>query len=60
MDKNPRISETAQRGVSALHRTVRKEVERKSQLGQYVIVSRNGKTVRILASNTLRESDASQ
>lgn len=55
MDKNP-----LKREPKALHQAVRKEVERKSQLGQYVIVSRNGKTVRILASNTLRESDASR
>lgn len=60
MNKNPRISETAKRGLKALHRAVRKEVEKKSQLGQYVIVFRNGKTVRMLASDALRETDTAK
>lgn len=57
MKNNPRISETARRGLDALRRAVRKEVEKKSKLGQYVIISRNGQTVRILASEALREAD---
>lgn len=45
----------AERGVRALHRAVREEFERKSKLGQYVIIRRNGKTVRMLASEVLAE-----
>ena len=54
MNNQTPISETARRGLNALHRAVRKEVEKKSKLGQYVIISRQGKTVRILAADALR------
>ena len=50
MNNHPHLSETAKRGLRALHRAVREEMEKKSRLGQYVIVFRNGKTVRMLAS----------
>ncbi|MBS7152667.1 MULTISPECIES: hypothetical protein [Akkermansia] len=33
---------------------MREEMEKKSRLGQYVIVFRNGKTVRMLASEALK------
>lgn len=52
------IKETAERGVRALRAAVRKELEKKSKLGQYVIVRRNGQTVRILASEALKEGSA--
>lgn len=57
MKNNPCISETARRGLDALHSAVRKEVEKKSKLGQYVIISRNGQTVKILVSEALREAN---
>lgn len=60
MNNQTPISETARRGLNALHRAVRKEVEKKSKLGQYVIISRQGKTVRILAADALREADHAQ
>lgn len=41
------------RGVRALHRAVREELEKKSKLGQFVIVWRNGKTMRVPASDEL-------
>ena len=52
----PKLSETAIRGARALQAAVRKDLEKKSKLGQYVIVSRNGETVRILASQVLAEA----
>lgn len=60
MNNQTSILETARRGLNALHRAVRKEVEKKSKLGQYVIISRQGKTVRILAADALREADNAQ
>ena len=54
MNNHPHLSETAKRGLRALHRAVREEMEKKSRLGQYVIVIRNGKTVRMLASEALK------
>ena len=54
MNNHPHLSETAKRGLRALHRAVREEMEKKSRLGQYVIVFRNGKTVRMLASDALK------
>lgn len=45
MNNNPHISETARRSLDALRRAVRKDGERKSNLGQYVIISRDGQTV---------------
>lgn len=53
MNNQPQLSETAKRGLRALHRAVRKEMGKKSRLGQYVIVFRNGKTIRMLASEAL-------
>ena len=50
----------AERGLRALHRAVRAEFEKKSKLGQYVIVLRNGKTVRMLASEVLAEADSAE
>lgn len=50
----------AERGLRALHRAVRAEFEKKSKLGQYVIIRRNGKTVRKLASEVLAEADAAK
>lgn len=43
----------AERGVRALHRAVRAELEKKSKLGQYVIIWHDGKAVRIPASEAL-------
>lgn len=56
MNHYPHLSETAKRGLRALHRAVKNEMEKKSRLGQYVIVFRNGKTVRMLASEALETS----
>ena len=53
MNNHPHLSETAKRGLRALHRAVREEMEKKSRLGQYVVF-RNGKTVRMLASEALK------
>lgn len=55
-----KVESYAERGIRALHRAVREEFEKKSKLGQYVIVSRNGKTVRMLASEVLAEEAAQQ
>lgn len=60
MNHHPHLSETAKRGLRALHRAVKKEMEKKSRLGQYVIVFRNGKTVRMLASEALKTSTTAQ
>ncbi|WP_290566728.1 hypothetical protein [Akkermansia sp.] len=60
MNHHPHLSETAKRGLRALHRAVKKEMEKKSRLGQYVIVFRNGKTVRMLASEALQASTPAQ
>lgn len=39
-----------------LRRAVREELERKSKLGQYAIVARNGKACRVKASELLKET----
>lgn len=52
--KKETLSENARKGLRALHRAVRNELEKKSKLGQYVIVYRDGKTQRILASEALK------
>ncbi len=52
--RNPFVEQ----GLRSLHRAVREELERKSKLGQYVIVWRNGRTMRILASEELALADA--
>lgn len=53
MNKSP-IQEIEEKGLRALKRAVRHEFEKKSKLGQYVIVFINGKTKRILASEVLK------
>lgn len=51
----PALPETTQKGLRALRRAVHNELEKKAKLGQYVIVYRNGKTRRILASEALKQ-----
>ena len=40
--------------LKCLRRAVREELERKALLGQYVIISRNGKTCRVSAKEALK------
>ncbi len=54
MSENIQLSNEAKQGVRALRRAVKKEVEKKSKLGQYVIIRHQGKTVRMLASEALK------
>lgn len=49
----------AERGAQALRLAVREELERKSKLGQYVIVWRDGRTQRVPASDELARIDGS-
>lgn len=60
MKSEPILPESVERGLRALHRAVRKELEKKSKLGQYVIVYRNGKTVHMLASEALKPVPSEQ
>ncbi len=41
----------------ALQDAVKKELIKKAKLGQYAIVQKNGKTIRILASELLKEEN---
>lgn len=50
----------AEHGLRALHRAVRADFEKKSKLGQYAIIRRDGRTVRILASEVLAVADAAK
>ena len=53
MNKN-QPSKMAKDGLKCLRKAVREEVKKKALLGQYVIISRNGKTCRILAKEALK------
>lgn len=56
MKKKVQSSESedfVRRGVRALHRAVREDLEKKSKLGQFVIVWRDGKTMRVPAADEL-------
>lgn len=54
MDKE--LAVKARVGLSALRKAIREEMTRKAKLGQYAIVSRNGKAVRVLASELIKSS----
>ncbi len=54
MSESVQLSESDKQGVRALRRAVRKEVEKKSKLGQYVIILHEGRTVRMPASEALK------
>jgi hypothetical protein len=41
-----------------LQKAVREELQKKALLGQYVIISRNGKTCRVLAKQALKMAKA--
>ncbi|MBN2590561.1 MAG: hypothetical protein JXA96_11925 [Sedimentisphaerales bacterium] len=47
-------SKMAKDGLKCLRKAVREEVEKKALLNQYVIISRNGKTCRVLAKEALK------
>jgi hypothetical protein len=48
----------ALRAKECLRKAVREELQRKALLGQYVIISRNGKTCRVLAKEALKIAKA--
>ena len=45
------------KGLQCLKETVRKELEKKALLGQYVIISRNGKACRVTAKEALQVAE---
>lgn len=45
----------ALRAGNCLRKAVREELKKKALLGQYVIISRNGKTCRVLAKEALKK-----
>ena len=51
-----KLSKEGLEALDCLRRAVRKELERKAMLGQYVIISRNGRSCRVLASEALKAS----
>ena len=42
-------------GLKCLKKAVRKELEKKALLGQYVIINKDGKSCRVLASEALKK-----
>jgi hypothetical protein len=48
------MTEKARAGLSALRKAVNTELKRKAKLGQYAIVSRNGKPARVKASTLIK------
>jgi len=53
-----RMSKMAIEAGKCLRKAVREELQRKALLGQYVIISRNGKTCRVLAKQALKIAKA--
>jgi hypothetical protein len=52
--KTKRMSKMALEAGRCLQKAVREELQRKALLGQYVIISRNGKTCRVSAKEALK------
>jgi len=48
------MSKMAIEAGKCLRKAVREELEKKALLGQYVIISRNGKACRVLAKQALK------
>ncbi len=55
MDKD-RVEKTALQAEESLKKAVRKELEKKAMLGQYAIIDRDGKPVRVKASELIKDS----
>ena len=51
---NTKMSKMAIEAGKCLRKAVREELEKKALLGQYVIISRNGKACRVLAKQALK------
>jgi hypothetical protein len=49
-----KISKMTLEGLECLREAVREELEKKAMLGQYCIISRDGKTCRVLAEEALK------
>jgi hypothetical protein len=56
--KTKRMSKMAIEAGRCLQKAVREELQRKALLGQYVIISRNGKACRVLAKEALKMASA--
>ena len=52
--KTEQMSRMAIEAGKCLRKAVREDLERKALLGQYVIISRNGKTCRVSAKEALK------
>ena len=52
-----RIKITAMEAEESLKKAVRKELEKKALLGQYAVIDRDGKPVRVKASELIKDSD---
>lgn len=57
MATNEETHNRALEGLECLKRAVRKELEKKALLGQYVIINRDGKACRISAKEALKMTD---
>lgn len=53
-----RISKMAIVAERCLAKAVKEDLQKKALLGQYVIISRNGKTCRVLAKQALKMAKA--
>lgn len=50
-----KISKMTEKGCNSFRKAVRRELQRKALLGEFVIISRKGKTCRIPAKAALKE-----
>ena len=54
---NEQAGKTALQAEESLKKAVRKELRKKAKLGQYAIIDRDGKPVRVKASELIKDNE---
>ncbi len=54
---NEQAGKTALQAEESLKKAVRKELQKKAKLGQYAVIDRDGKPVRVKASELIKDNE---
>ena len=54
---NEQAGKTALQAEESLKKAVRKELQKKAKLGQYAVIDRDGKPVRVKASELIKDDE---
>ncbi len=57
MMTNEQAGKTALQAEESLKKAVRKELQKKAKLGQYAVIDRDGKPIRVKASELIKDNE---